>query len=1225
MDPVIELATVTVSYLWIWRELFPDTARLTSDTRLSAESITKHPDVDMAVYARMRDLTLRQHDEPVIAATGGGETTAVDATDTDIAQLVRRLAAERTARAAASGGTQAQGGPPKVKWYDTKATPADLVAAKTHIAEKYTNDLRAILGVLGAVDLTGGTSDARSGTGSGRNSAGPMSRERLTSGLARTVLRHGQAAALARALNYRPLLLWDVGADVSTLDDRDYPRQLVARCTTQGVPLPFALVLHEELDEIERSRALRDPMPRPANDDPPPILAGPTLALDRAAGQGLLGLSFSGGGIRSATFNLGVLQGLANAGWLPRIDYLSTVSGGGYIGAWLLAWIKRRGSIASVQQSLRGAVAHCETPNDAFDNTDPSSEHVRPIRLLREYSSYLTPHGGFFSADTWTMIAIWLRNTSLNLIVLALFLMGLLVAPRVLGLVFITLQAPVFSAAAAAVLILWAAGLAGWNLGTFDRRPAPTDGCTPARGDSALVIALTLVLPLFVGAFLVTAALWVAPGLADPRQGLFWLPRVPQLLRLPEQSNLVFLLSFLVSAVGLVLAAFIANYRAAAGDVYASYHSARERLWIGMRSSAWTIVTGGIAAMAGALLLVLFCRTIVPIALEDTQRGAWVAVAFGPLVTLMLMSTVIVVYLGLEGAAFQDERREWWSRVGAWISLIGGAWALISCISFFAPLWIARLGLYAQVAGIGWGAVTGAGAWLAASGKSNGHNLAFDRIALTRWLIRVAPFVFIVGFLSILSIATHLLLAEAQIKGIFGEPLFTVFPLPQLELRRYVETYWAMLEPRSILPLALTILFILVASTLAWRIDVNEFSMHHFYRNRLVRAYLGASRSTQHRSPNAFTGLDLDDDVRLWRFQTRDPSSENDASSDCRGGFIGPYPVINATLNTSGGEDLAWQERKGQSFAFTPLYSGFDFAVKQVGQPERTRSQFAYQRSDRYGYAPGTGTFNGGGADGGLGIGTAIAISGAAANPNSGYHTSPGVAFLLTVLNARLGWWIGNPRMDRWQTTSPRQGLFYLMSELFGYAGTRRKYVNLSDGGHFDNLGLYELVRRRCEYIIVCDAEQDEGYGFEGFANAIRKCRVDFGVVITLQTHGINPPQGTNNSTVHACIGTISYPGLEKCGRLIYLKASVTGDEPVDVLEYKRRFSEFPHQTTGDQWFDESQFESYRALGLHIADVTLSPWPAGLTGFKNDENGKAFDAVADNIERLRRTAKVSDG
>ena len=1199
MDPFIELATVTVSYLWLWRELFPDTVRLSSDHPPAADQLTTHPDVGMAVYARMRDLTLRTVEECVIAA--GPHDQSAPSLDTPcIADLVRTHAAER----GTTDSPNRDRGLVRVlrkldSVFNRRANREDVRSALIGIADRYVTDLNAILAALGPIDLHGAPGDDANGVASRR--PGPISRERLTALIAQTTLQHRRGATLARALNYRPLLLRDVDADLAVLDEDAYPRQLAMRCRRQGVPVPFALVLHEELDEIQRSRELRG--------GGPSAFDRRSLAADRAAELGLLGLAFSGGGIRSATFNLGVLQGLAHAGWLSRVDYLSTVSGGGYIGAWLLAWIKRRGSIASVQQSLRGAVAGSNRPLDAFDNSDPLADHVRPIRFLREYSNYLTPRGGFFSADTWTMMAIWLRNTLLNLLVLALFLMGLLVAPRVLGLVFINLHAPAFSAAAAALLMLWAGGLAGWNLGTFDRHPPATGASTPARGDSALLIAATLVVPLFVCAFFVTAAIWAAPGLADPRRSLL--------------SNPAFLAAFAVSTLAIMLTAAIANFTAAAGDLAASYHTLSERLTIALRGSLRSFLTGAIASALGALLLLLFCRTIVPLALEDTQRGVWIAVAFGPLAILMLASLVIVIYLGLEGAAFQDERREWWSRVGAWISLIGGGWALIASISFFAPLWIARLGLYARVAGAGWLSVTGAGAWLASGGKSNGKNLALDRIVWTRWLITLAPFIFILGFLSMLSVVTHLLLAEVQVLAMFGEPLFTVFPLPDLELRRFVETYWAILEPRSYLPLLLALLCLVIAFLLARRVDVNEFSMHHFYRNRLVRAYLGASRSPRHRSPNAFTGLDLDDDVKLWRFQTRDVSTDNDASSDCYRGFGGPYAIINTTLNASSGEDLAWQERQGQSFVFTPLYSGFDFAVKETAFAQRTRSQFAYQRSELFGSSRGTATFGGRDHEGGMDIGTAIAISGAAANPNAGYHTSPGVAFLLTVFNVRLGWWIGNPRMDRWRHNSPRQGLFYLMSELFGYAGTQRKYINLSDGGHFDNMGLYELVRRRCMYIVVCDAEEDGGYTFEGMANAIRKCRVDFGVVITLQTNGIAPAEATGRSRVHAMVGTISYPGVDACGRLIYLKASVTGDEPIDVLEYKARFPVFPHQSTGDQSFDESQFESYRVLGLHIAGLTMPPWPAGATGFTGSENARGFDVAAGQINGRQSPGEVT--
>jgi hypothetical protein len=184
---------------------------------------------------------------------------------------------------------------------------------------------------------------------------------------------------------------------------------------------------------------------------------------------------------------------------------------------------------------------------------------------------------------------------------------------------------------------------------------------------------------------------------------------------------------------------------------------------------------------------------------------------------------------------------------------------------------------------------------------------------------------------------------------------------------------------------------------------------------------------------------------------------------------------------------------------------------------------------------------------------------------------------------------MGNPRLEKWKRQSPRFGLAYLTSELFGFSGVHRGYVNLSDGGHFDNMGLYELIRRHCRYIIVCDGEQDDRYSFNGLAGAIRKCRIDFGVIIDLPVREIEPEKPGEDSRRHAVVGTITYPGQQP-GSIVYIKASFTGDEPTDVREYRHRHAEFPHQTTGDQFFDESQFESYRALGQHIADKVFPDW-----------------------------------
>jgi hypothetical protein len=209
-----------------------------------------------------------------------------------------------------------------------------------------------------------------------------------------------------------------------------------------------------------------------------------------------------------------------------------------------------------------------------------------------------------------------------------------------------------------------------------------------------------------------------------------------------------------------------------------------------------------------------------------------------------------------------------------------------------------------------------------------------------------------------------------------------------------------------------------------------------------------------------------------------------------------------------------------------------------------------------------------------------------------GYHTSPPLAFLMTVFNVRLGWWLANSRYSEDQfwfhgpKGGPRCSLMYLLFELFASTTDRSKYVYLSDGGHFENLGIYELVRRRCNYIIACDAGADEGVKFGDLGNAIRKCRSDFGVEIEIDTSKLVPAGDSKFASVHGVLGKIHYPigpNGEKVfsGDILYIKPTITADVPRDVLAYRDTHADFPHQSTAEQWFDESQFESYRALGLY--------------------------------------------
>jgi hypothetical protein len=232
---------------------------------------------------------------------------------------------------------------------------------------------------------------------------------------------------------------------------------------------------------------------------------------------------------------------------------------------------------------------------------------------------------------------------------------------------------------------------------------------------------------------------------------------------------------------------------------------------------------------------------------------------------------------------------------------------------------------------------------------------------------------------------------------------------------------------------------------------------------------------------------------------------------------------------------------------------------------------YGYRLTSRYAYQEGPT------------LGAAMAISGAAVNPNRGHHSSAATAFLLTIFNVRLGWWIGNPRLDSWRHSDPPMGIAYVISDLMGKSDINSDYVCLSDGGHFDNMGLYELIRRRCHYIILGDAEQDANTTHQGLANAIRRCWIDFGVKIEAGFEPLN--QGDKHLQTRTSVFTITYPeDLNATGTLVYVKSSMRGNLPIDIEEYHAQNPEFPQESTSDQFFNEAQFESYRKLGYHALD-----------------------------------------
>lgn len=198
-------------------------------------------------------------------------------------------------------------------------------------------------------------------------------------------------------------------------------------------------------------------------------------------------------------------------------------------------------------------------------------------------------------------------------------------------------------------------------------------------------------------------------------------------------------------------------------------------------------------------------------------------------------------------------------------------------------------------------------------------------------------------------------------------------------------------------------------------------------------------------------------------------------------------------------------------------------------------------------------------------------------------------------------WTLGdNPRKLGEKRPIHDKSEIYLLAEAMGWLTETSAKIYLTDGGHIDNLGLYQLLKRKCRLIIVVDAEQDPGYVCPSLMDAERFARIDLGVRIELPWELIRDYAKSTEAEFakgpiradfptngpHAAIGHIYYDGGKR-GVLLYVKSSLTGDENDYVLDYKRRYPAFPHESTGDQFFGEEQFEAYRALGFHAMRSVL--------------------------------------
>jgi hypothetical protein len=975
-------------------------------------------------------------------------------------------------------------------------------------------------------------------------------------------------------------------------------------------------------------------------------------------------LCISGGGIRSATFALGVIQGLARLNLLKDFDYLSTVSGGGYVGSWLSAWIHRHPQAADgVFNQLK------DKPRSALE------PEPKPIRHLRAYSNYMTPQLGLLTADTWTLVATVARNLILNWTVFLPLMLAALLVPRFcVSFVRVNLPEPTKDYVLTGLLLL--AFILGVISVVYMEVFRPSNNKYQEkqyqnRAGQPGFLKWCLVPTL--GMALLLSIYWGWLRNSDVPLEVQTSPMLGIRIEYPW--------AFLLFGFLLYVVAWIVS-----------------SIWL-RRFAVAELITALVVGFSGGIFLWLAATGTFPQPVFDGNASipeTAVFVCFALPLLLVFLLLAVTLFVGLASRRTSDEDREWLARFGAWVLIAVVVWSAISALVIFGPYWLLKAGVWAQAAVATAGGISGLITIIvgrsAKTAASEANESEGEQSPIRSFALAVAAPVFALIVLVGLSLGTTELIAS--LKSLLANRALGVdWHLEGIEGGLASWDLHMIVVHNTSLRVLVLIAAILLAIGLLMSvcININKFSLHSMYRNRLIRAYLGASR--EKREPNPFTGFDPDDNVPIHQlrpellhagsftqaanFRNRLGDASNPVSkyltqridetrrkskgiqkgedqgalspdalisalnevldgpsvfdeqrfanvlldTETRtllgqkptGNLLAvlnrllleqaykgeiksfrsykPLHVVNMALNLVAGENLAWQQRKAESFTSSPLHSGC-YCIDDPGQGGRG----SYRRSKEYGD--------------GISIGTAVAISGAAVSPNMGYHSSAAITFLLTLFNARMGWWLGNPGrpgQDTYLRNGPLLAVRPLIAEAFGLTDDKNKYIYLSDGGHFENLALYEMVLRRCHHIVVSDGSQDPDCAFDDLGAALRKIRIDMGVPITIDKIVIYSRKNDKMGK-YCAVGKIRYSevdggGPENDGTLIYIKPAICGGEPADVFNYAQQSKLFPHESTADQFFSESQFESYRMLGLHSVQqisegftaATLEEWAHHLS------------------------------
>jgi hypothetical protein len=858
-----------------------------------------------------------------------------------------------------------------------------------------------------------------------------------------------------------------------------------------------------------------------------------------------IALCLSGGGIRSAVFSLGCLQALDKQKLLRHFDYLSTVSGGGYTGTWLSALI------ASLNTSTIGS-------QEPIFGT---KKGVQALQFLRENSSYLTPQNGIFSGDTWSLVAIYLRNLLLNWLIILPLIAAALTVPRaalVVGSLIDGKLAIGLCCFFALLSIIYPTVVPSLHDVPQDdgrlelKKHAPKIKLTKAhqRLTKELMqptwfligraLPFTLTLLFFADWLFVETRQWdLSKGgthllAGDSRfwvfQALFWGFAVPVIL----------LLIF-----GIVSSIMFK------GTARTPITSIQARCVFALQT------VGSICAMG-------LCALVA----EKFSSGVWFFIWLPALATVIFLCAE-TLFAALVDPLLEDENREWWARSAGYFLMLTIGWLAIGFISLGVPSLLGGVDLHdPRSAGNLWFDLRGLPdsftfpTWLTA--LFGGGLIAFlTRVEGTvSSAAKIAPVVVELGRKALFGVAmTAFVFALASALSLATLKLSPAFA--RLPLLADIPTA----EWREAVALLATIAALFgVSFIVSLPVNINRFSTHFAYRNRLVRTFLGASDTP--RDYNPFTGFSSNDNFPL-HFLAHESLKRTEVAKRIRAGersidenrlsLQRPLHIICGAANLARGERLAWQERKAVSFTFSALHCG--------------SANLAYRRSNEYGGSRG------------ISLGTAMTISAAAANSEMGFYSSPLKSFLLTLLNARLGWWLGNPiSKKKWNRDSPLWACGPMLCELFSLTDRTADFLNLSDGGHFDNTGVYEMLQRRCHRILLIDAETSR----KGISNLSMRARVDFDIDLCLI--------GQADDDCPVELYSVKYPAISEAepafqGQLVRVYPALgklSSWSAFENVQYKSVNPSYPDDSLLNQFFTEPTFESYRSLGFDIVSTTLA-------------------------------------